>query len=188
MGDQLKDYYSDNRFWHLFTRHKKWAEFYRYKEAWFSIAAAILASFICIRLSFIEADFGSKLQEALSVISGGQFTLLGFVIGSLAIVSGTLQTKLIKMVDQKNKAKPLMSILSNFYLAGAVLAGSIFFDIFSLLAYPWFLSLNYWFRLAGFFAFWYLVAFSVVYSTMLIGTSLRMFLLAYFYLNTSDEP
>lgn len=177
---RLKDYYNDNRFWSLFVRHRKWKEFFCYKEGWISIGVGIVFA-LCTSHFSVDKTFASRFEAILTTICGGQFTLLGFIIGSLAIVSGTLQNKIVRNIDKAQRAGSLMSILTNFYFAGVVLAMAIFYDIFFLLAQSWLFGLQRYWMFLSLFLFWYLLIFSVIYSTMLIGTSLRMFLSAYFY-------
>lgn len=196
----IRVYYKENRFWDLLKRSQKYKDLYNSKEALVSLLLSIitLSFFMHVLLEkrtidlLIWMNFSIEnglnvietvrlIQSLLPTIIGGYFSLLGFSIGALAILTGTLGNKIISNVNDDGKIKHLMNVIFTFYFSGSLMGFSLVLLIFSYLATFTEILIN-----VGVFVSWvlivsYIVYFSIIYAIMLFGTCIRLFLLGYKY-------
>jgi len=187
----IEHYYRNNRFFNILVSTKKYNDLWRSKEAFISFTLSfgitLLFWFVLITSHNESATFIEIVRGLLPVILGGFFSLLGLTIGGLAIITGTIEEDIISRIREERKFESLISIIYNFYFCGALIGFSI---VLSILVYLiTFMELNF-----DVFLFWggslffnYFILFSVIYSVMLLGTCIRIFLLRYFFINTFNK-
>jgi hypothetical protein len=69
--------------------------------------------------------FNSPVKELLNIGIAGEFALLGFLIGGLALTIGSIDDDMLKFADEKCVAKPLVSLVFRFYFVGMCITLSI---------------------------------------------------------------
>ncbi len=127
-------------------------------------------------------------RAILSITLAGLFGLLGFLIGGLAILTGTLGNKVIKHINENRTIKNLISIIFNFYFAGAIAGLTIVLSLLAYLITYVNLPLNYVFFIVITLVVTHLTYFSLIYSVMLLGTCIRLFILGYkFYADSAED-
>lgn len=175
----------NNRFMSLLSDTKKYRELYTTKEAGISF---FLSSFTLLLLMIIysgenwidEIFYLDKLLSFLGTflltIIAGLFTLLGLSIASFALLTGSIDQKFLSIIEHDGKAYTFMSLIFNFYFTSFIIGISLTMSIFNFLL----LNIPLDFSLVSFigltFINSYLVFFSIIYSIMLLGTSIRMLL------------
>ncbi|MFG0234831.1 hypothetical protein [Brevibacillus porteri] len=196
----IEVYYRENRYWDLLKRTKKYKDLYQSKEAFVSLLISFITVFFLLHVLlnkntidffiwfhltaedkvYIENTI-NLLRSLLPTIIGGYFSLLGFLVGALAIITGTLGNKVMSNIVDDGKIKHMMSIIFNFYFSGSLMGVALTLLILSYLSTFTAIPLN-----AGVFIVWsilvcFVVYFSIIYSIMLLGTCIRLFLLGYKY-------
>ena len=179
----IEYYYKKNRFINLLLSSKKWLDLIWSKEAFISFILACLFSFVINKVynTLNIKDFCSIASVGLITISAGFLSMLGFVVGGLAIISGTVSNKILYNINSDGKFQYIMNILFGFYFTGALIGLNL---VMFLLAYLCFytnwpiseLRLYLLSFVVGYF-FW----FTVIYAIMLLGTCLRLLILSYRY-------
>ncbi|MFD1431881.1 hypothetical protein [Lacticaseibacillus yichunensis] len=174
-----KDFLTENRFINYLIATKMYKEMYRSKEGIISILLAVITTgYYCYLSSVISADsLTEALNSLLSYVLGGGFGLLGFLVGGLGILIGSISDEMIEVIDNGGMFQSLLGIVFRFYFDGAILFGVITCCIvdLSLLLLPGSFSLV-WFCIAGWitaYCFWY----ALMLSVMLLGTSIRLMVL-----------
>ncbi|MFD0695733.1 hypothetical protein ACFQZT_16735 [Paenibacillus sp. GCM10027628] len=191
-------FYKNNRFFHFLSKTKKYKDLYWSKEAAVSFILAMISLVICLFIVF-KIDNITKVQEqfsvskidiegsinfirnTLNIIIAGLFSLLGFLVGGLAILAGMANNKILKNIIDSGKGLNFFRILFTFYFAGAILGFTLVTTIISyLITYT---SFPFSVGLFSFLCFIvsYFMYFIMIYTIMLLGTSLRFFLLNYHY-------
>ncbi|MCA1215907.1 hypothetical protein HUN88_04080 [Bacillus amyloliquefaciens] len=184
-------YYQKNRFFNILFSTKKYNDLWRSKEALVSLVLSLGITLLlwCVLITsksenetFIEVS-----RSLLPVILGGFFSLLGLTIGGLAIITGTIEEEIISKIREKRKFQSLISIIYNFYFCGALIGFSMVLSILAYIITYMELDFNMFFFLIGSLLFNYFLFFSIIYSVMLLGTCIRIFLLRYFYVNSVNK-
>lgn len=204
-ANDIEFYYKKNRFFNLLFVTRKYKDLYKSKEAFITlILTLITVCFLNLILThetdisfgimkvFSEQDYYIEsvvepVRSLLLGVAGGFFSLLGFSIGGLAILTGTIDNSTISNIRTKRKIDHFMSVIFNFYFAGASTGFSIILCLLTYIASFTKIQFNYWTFLIGGFVITYFIYFSIIYSVMLLGTCIRLFLLKYFYAVSSDE-
>jgi hypothetical protein len=193
----IEDYFFHNRFWQLLRSTRKYKDLLWSKEASISFIFALITLILFLLTLFpvknvfdlknitketMLIDNAVNLVRSLSLpIMGGLFGLLGFLVGGLAILSGTMSNKVLANVNSDGKFDTLISVIFNFYFAGAVIGFSIILCVFAHIAtytsIPLsLLTYSIWVIFVSYFVY-----FSLIYTVMLLGTCIRLFLLSYRY-------
>jgi hypothetical protein len=191
----IEYYYKNNRFLKLFLETKKYKDILLSKEAFFSLAFSILIStLLIINLDLAHAntqpnefqEFMSSIKSIILTILGGFFSLLGFTIGGLALLTGTIGKNVIIRINQKKKIDSLISIIFNFYFSGMLNGLSVFILIidYIIILFPKQINFTLFIVMTTFSS--YLVIFSILYSVLLLGTCIRIFLLRFYYENEEN--
>lgn len=210
--NDIEYYYKNNRFWELFWSTRKYKDLIWSKEAFLSLCLSVLTLVIILIILFKIRDFSSfnfnnlnyiRLEAAkdnttvaelinlirslLNMVIAGLFGLLGFLVGGLAILTGTMSNKVLKNIYDDGKIKNLMSIIFNFYFSGGLLGFGIVVGLLSYLvtytAFPLtILKLSTWVLFVSYFLY-----FALIYTVMLLGTCLRIFLLSYRYYEDEEN-
>lgn len=192
MGNEERNfnyYRKNNRFWDLFKDSGKYKDLWNSKEAGASGILTVLLTTIIILLLMsynlsvsddVENLF-ANIRPLLLTFIGGFLSVLGFTIGGLALITGTISENVLRNIEEKKKEKSLMNIIFIFYFSGFLNGLNIFLlssvYLFTLFNYP-----------AKFLLFIgisvpiiYILFFSIIYSIMLLGTCIRIFLLRDYY-------
>lgn len=155
---------------------KTYREIYSSKEGILSLAlSCIITAYILILvIGFPKLNITNKLTNVLEVILGGGFGLLGFLVGGMAIIVGSIDQSTITIIDKAGKYKSLLSIVFRFYYDGLIIGILIITGItnYFLLMLP--LKFNLFFL--GLFTFFnsFLFFYSLILSVMLLGTAIRL--------------
>ncbi|MFV9833442.1 hypothetical protein [Bacillus stercoris] len=180
-------YYQNNRFFNILYSTKKYNDLWRSKEAFISLflsfGVTLLLWFVLITSKSESGTFIEVARGLLPVILGGFFSLLGLTIGGLAIITGTIEEEIITKIREERKFESLISVIYNFYFCGALIGFSMVLSILAYLITYIELAFNMYLFWLGSLIFNYFVLFSIIYSVMLLGTCIRIFLLRYFYVN-----
>lgn len=151
-------------------------------EVYTSAVISIFITIIIIWLYEARVDMNSLNELIRNVslyIAAALIGLLGFTISGLAIMSSTMSTNVIKMIDDDDNMDSLLNVFLSFYFAGFVIGFTIFiFLVIYIITY-----FPYNFNLLIIIAFsliaTYLVSFIVFYSISLLGTCISMFQINY---------
>lgn len=195
------DYYFDkNRFIQLLLKTKKYKELFLSKEA---LVSVVLSAFLAIMLVSIGTE-SVELKKVINIpqlhltTSGANnvvelvrtllitsiaamFGLLGFLISGLSILSATISTKVINTINEKGKIDYLIRIMFSFYFTGGLLGITIIASIFSYTSTYFNVEMTSMVLGIWSFSLGYITLFTIITCTMLLGTSMRFFLLNYWY-------
>lgn len=174
-------------FWEYFFATRKYVELYKTKTGVLAIVFSLFASIIiCHSLDFdIDGHLAQTFQGAIINIISGLLGLLGFVVGGLALTSGTIDTNTITIIVRNGKISNLMGLLYSFCFHGSMVIFSIL-----LLSFTFLVSTLPYSEIDKFIAnrtvlftlsmiIVYFCTFSVLYSLTILMTCLRLFLLRY---------
>ena len=183
----IEYFYEKNRFLNLFMTTKKYHDLWKSKNALFCFLLSILITILLLFLygeTEVEVERIIEAVRAITLtISGGFFSLLGLIVGGLALITASIGNDVIGKINEKKKIEDLISVIFNFYFSGVLTGFTLIFSIITYLVT--FIPLE--FRLCLFipwsFFLSYMVMFSIVYAVMLLGTCIRIFLMRYYYLS-----
>lgn len=187
--NSVEYYYKHNRFLSLLKTSQKWKDLFSAKEALVSLILGLLSSLLIIKLSesMPMSEFQDFIGGTLLALSAGLIGMLGFLISGLTIISGSLSNKILKNIDEEKKFSHLMSIVFTFYFDGALIGLTLALFLLSYLS----INTNLLISLTAFYGIIficsYLFWFTIVYSVMLLGTSIRLLILGYFYENKAGN-
>ncbi|MFK5276835.1 hypothetical protein ACI3RH_08150 [Lactococcus lactis] len=183
-SDTLKTieyYYSHNRYLDFLKSTKVYKDLYRSKEALLCILLSILATSFIVYIVYLNPtkDSSDKLLNLLTLSIGSITGLLGFIIGGLALIVGSIGKKLIDTINDSGKIVELLSIVYRFYFLGSILGGAITIHLFSylLLLIPF--EFNFIFLFCIVLISSYAFFFSLTSSIMLMGSCIRLMILQY---------
>ncbi|KLU61448.1 hypothetical protein CEB3_c21270 [Peptococcaceae bacterium CEB3] len=182
-SDKIEYYYKKNRFINLLLITHKWRDLLIRKEAAFSIVLAVLSTWLVfvIYMTTATKDFSTFVSNLTLTLGVGLISILGFLVGGLAIIAGTVGSKVLYNINSEKKFDHLMSIIFSFYFGGAVTGVTlvIFIGTYLLVHTPWDISLPgvIVISIIASYFFWFVV----VYSIMLLGTLLRLVIMTYRY-------
>ncbi|MEB3364931.1 hypothetical protein SDC49_26025 [Lactobacillus sp. R2/2] len=160
-----------------FSQSKKtYKEIYSSKEGKLSITLSFLITFYILELviDFPKLNITYKLTNILGIILGGGFGLLGFLVGGMAIIVGSIDQSTITIIDKDGKYENLLSIIFRFYYDGVIIGLLIIISIINyfLLMLPLKFNLLLLFLLT--FLNSDLFFYSLLLSVMLLGTAIRL--------------
>lgn len=180
LNNEIKDYYNSG-YIKLLKNTKKYKEFYYGPEALMAFLLSIVVSIIFIKI-FKDIDnnkFNEMIRNVLMNLSIALIGMLGFIVGGLAILSGTIPNKIIKKIEKENKIKSLIGIFFSFYFIGSLIGISICgFLTMYLLTYID-LPINDKYVGTISFIFSYLFTFNIFYAIALLGTCIKIFMVNY---------
>jgi len=183
MCKKINDQYEDFRY---FLEHdrlldylkasKTYREIYSSKEGFMSLilSCLITAYIIILVTNFPKLNITNKMMSVLGIILSGGFGLLGFLVGGMAIIVGSIDQSTITIIDKAGKYKSLLSIVFRFYYDGLIIGILIIISIINyfLLMLP----INFNLIFLGLLAFLnsFLFFYSLILSVMLLGTAIRL--------------
>lgn len=169
-----------NRFQHLLIETRKYKDFFWSKEALFSLCIALISTYLMKTVASSNLSRALEMAEMLiPSFIGGMLTILALSLTGLAIVTSTLGEKFITIITKHGKLYSVLGILFNFYFAGFVIGITIVSLTFTYITMSISKPFNDLLYIILAFVNSYLVFFSVIYSIMLLGTCIRMFLVKY---------
>ena len=156
-----------------------------YKEIWSSkegIISAVLSIFMMFFLGFIftcipKYNPTEDLLSVLGIIISGSFGLLGFLVGGMALIVGSISDDMLDIIDKGEQFPALLSIVFRFYYDGAIIGLLILVSLVSyfMLMLPM-LYRKFFVYFLGFINS-YLFFYTLLLSVMLLGTSIRLMIL-----------
>lgn len=198
--DKIQYYFNQNRFKHLLRETKKYRDLYASKEAIISLLLSLITVFLILSVAhgisslstlniILDNEFAKgNLIRVIDLIKGllninlaGLFGLLGFIIGGLSILSGTISVKVIDSINDEGKIKHLIRIMFSFYYTGALIGVTIVFSLFSYISTYTQFQMNIYVLVIWSLILSYISYFTIITCVMLMGTSLRFFLLNHWY-------
>jgi hypothetical protein len=197
-------YLKKNRFFDLFFDTKKYLDFFWSKEALITFVLALTLTALSylsmvkdlstvnyktvFQLSNLNVeDYLNYFRNLIFTICGGFFSLLGLSLAGLALITGTIQDEFVKKIESKNSFHVLISIIFNFYFAGGLIALTIIILLITYFISLFPLKLNVILLIALLLLNFYFVIFSLIYTVMLLGTCIRMFMTRYYILNKNSK-
>lgn len=190
--EKLIEYYfstKHTKFFHLLRITEKWKETYKSNAGKISLLISILLVFVW-RYLFNSVDieiFNQIIRDITTNIFGALIGMLGFIISGLAILTGTVNDKLIDIIDKKRMSVHIISILYSFYFIGAFIGVSILMFVgMYLMSFPDIIATNVRVAVIS-FALSYMFCFSIFYSIALLGTCLRIFIVSYKFIKDDKE-
>lgn len=181
--NNIQYYFDKNRYFDMLKSTKVYKDIYWSKECFFSILFTILILFLFknMPIESFTKELSDKLSDLLGVLIGSIFGMLGFVIGGLALIVGSIGKKMIDKINNDEKFNSLLGIIFRFYFVGSILALTALTQIFTyiILMFP----SEFEKKLTCFLIFInsYLFIFSLISSVMLMGSCIRLMILQYYY-------
>lgn len=179
--NSIEYYYKHNRFLSLLKTSQKWKDLLLRKEAFVAAILSIISVAILFNIykTLETTEFIGLMSGVVLELSSALIGLLGFMVGGIAIISGTISNKIMKNIDEEGKFKHLINIVFAFYFAGALVGLTLVIFIFTYLIMQTGWSISN-FRVIGIvLACSYFFWFTIIYSVMLLGTCLRLMMLSY---------
>lgn len=178
MSEKTSTYFlTHDRFRDYFCETKMYKEVYQSKESWISIIIGGMVTYFTIFIVLPVINPTNNFLNLLTIIVGGAFGLLGFLIGGMALIVGSISDRMINIIDEGKAFDQLLAIIFRFYYDGAIIGLLIFVSIFDYLLlilpipfYPWLLGTITFINT-------YLFCYSTILSVMLLGTPIRLLLL-----------
>lgn len=182
---QSKDFLKKNRFLDYLKYSQMYKEMYSSKEGIISICFALIT---CVYISnlqnFVTVEkLSNIILTFLGFVLGGGFGLLGFLVGGLGILIGSISDDMISKIDANKKFLPLLKIMFRFYYDGAALVILIVLSVIDYAALLMPLSINLSLLTVMSFLTSYFFLYTLLLSMMLLGTSIRLLVLRH---NISD--
>lgn len=175
-SDNFEYYLEHDRFFDFLKASKIYKGIYSSKEGIISLVLSlILSGYIYFLISsFPKINMTANLTVILGIILGCSFGLLGFLVGGMAIITGSIDQETISIVDKAGKYKYLLAIVFQFYYDGFVIGTLILISLINyfLLLLPFKFSIIWLILLA--FINSYLFFYSLILSIMLLGTAIRL--------------
>lgn len=187
-----KDFLKKDRFLDYLKATKMYKEILLSKEGAISLCFSIITCiyFFYLQKSIPSNELCNALFAILGIIISGGFGLLGFLVGGLGILIGSISDNMISLIDKNDKFVPLLGIIFRFYYDGTILAALIVICVidYAFLLIPSALNV----LLFSFMSIVtsYLFLYALLVSVMLLGTSIRLLLLRhsiYVKLNSKDK-
>ncbi|WP_267635161.1 hypothetical protein [Enterococcus faecium] len=156
-------------------------DLYRSKEAVISIILSSVLTLFVSMLIYLSPtiETNEQLISLLTLAVGSIVGLLGFIIGGLALIVGSIGKKMIGVINDSGNFIELLGIVFRFYFIGSVLGASVIIHIFTyliiLLPFDYNLILSIVMTFFNGYAFF----FSLISSIMLMGSCIRLMLLQY---------
>ncbi|ART78118.1 hypothetical protein B4U37_19660 [Sutcliffiella horikoshii] len=167
-------------------RHNPFFHLYK-PEAYYSFLLSMIFTVIVYYfLTSNESNLSYVSDTTKNIVLNSSFALigvLGFLISGLAILTGTVNTKVVDKLHHNNKYENLMSIFFSFYHLGTVVGGYII--LFILIYFV--LSINFhpvyliWIYIILGFVLSYGLFFIIFYSVHLLKSSIAIFEISYKY-------
>lgn len=168
-------------------KHKKYKDIYNFQsiEGIVSLVGSILITIaICTVISQASNDDVNTIIRSLTKDIGiAMIGLLGFIVAGLAILTSAITSKIMNIINKKDKLIVIERIFLSFYLLSFITAIAIMSSFF-LYTISFFNSkINYKVLIITTFIFSYLIIFIIFYSVALLGNCVQIFKI----ISTFDE-
>ncbi|MFC6180007.1 hypothetical protein [Lactiplantibacillus daowaiensis] len=177
----ISDVKEHDRYWDFLTSTKIYVEVFWSKEAAISIViSGIFAGMLIVsNYPAHTTEFTSVAKSVLEMIISSEVGILGFLIGGLALIVGSIGLKVIKKIDSLGGFTSLLEIFFRFYFEGSLLALEIVISFFNYILISSRLPINW--VLSGFMTLLvgYLFIYTLIAGTMLMGSCIRLMILNY---------
>lgn len=180
-NNKIEYYYTNNRYFDYLINTKTYKDFYKSKEAIFSLLFAVITTVMINMLisSLPASEMNEKIIDLLTLSIGSMVGLLGFIIGGLALIVGSIGKKMMNAIDNSGNFKELLGIIFRFYFIGSILGASIVINIFTYLIVLFPYCFNKYLSFLLIIINSYLFFFSLISSIMLMGSCIRLMTLQY---------
>ncbi|ARO01168.1 hypothetical protein [Lactiplantibacillus plantarum] len=177
----ISDIKSKDRYWDFLTSTKIYVELFWSKEAAISLIVSILFTgmFIASNFPTHNIQFTDEAKEMLNIIISCEVGILGFLIGGLALIVGSIGLKVIKKIDNLGGFTSLLGILFRFYFEGSLLALEIVISMFAYLLVGFGQPINWVLSTSISVIVGYLFVYTLISGTMLMGTCIRLMVMNY---------
>jgi len=150
-------------------------------ESYFSLICSIIITIIVFSIYKTNSivNINELMQNTLLSVSIGLLTMLGFIVGGLAIISGTINSKVANELEKQGKYNDLICILFSFNYIGLVmgilLTACIIFYFVTFINVKLIASV----LLVCSFILSYVFLFCIFYAVSLLGTCINIFNINY---------
>jgi hypothetical protein len=185
----IQYFYANSNFFQLLLSTKKYKEFYCSFEGIFSIILAVITIIVFFVLyNHVNiVTFNEIIKDISLAVIAGLISVLGFVVGGLAIITGTINERVIFKINKKGLAQYLIGILFSFYFLGYVIGLTLIaFSFLFLLSFIDSILVTTANLIVITFIYGYLFWFIIWYSIALLGTCLKIFLVNYRFSDNND--
>ncbi|MEQ7028504.1 hypothetical protein [Enterococcus gallinarum] len=178
---KIEFYYTNNSFCDFLKNTETYKDLYWSKEAFFCflfscVITYVLLSFIC---ESPTEQTSEQLRDLLAILIGSLVGLLGFVIGGLALIVGSIGKKMIEFVSSQDQFSELLGIIFRFYYIGVVLGIATIIHLVSYIILLLPENFNFILSLVFLLLNSYAFLFSLISSIMLMGSCIKLMLLQY---------
>lgn len=178
---KIEYYYTKNSFFDFLKNTDTYKDIYWSKEAFFCLIFSFLITYMLF--SFISSSpteqTSEQLRDLLGILVGSLVGLLGFVIGGLALIVGSIGKKMIDFISSQEQFSELLGIVFRFYYIGFILGAT---TVIQLVTYINLLlpgDFNSVLSVIVIFINCYTFLFSLFSSIMLMGSCIKLMLLQY---------
>ena len=187
---KIEDFdYKETSFFRLLCTTQKWKEIYNQVESKlaFLVSCAIIMILVFLFNNISEKEYNELIKDLLNIGLTTVIGLLGVIISGIAIFTGTITNKLVKNIDNDDKAVSLVGILFSFYYIGVIIGMSTVLYIIMYLFWYSHIEVSVTkIYLVGFILV-YFYFYSIFYSISLIGTCLKLFFVSYKFSNKEQQ-
>ncbi|MGR0330349.1 hypothetical protein COI41_15555 [Bacillus toyonensis] len=159
---------------------------YKEFEVYFSLICSVILTIVIVffvitnlenNMSFIV----STTQNMLLYTIAGLIAMLGFIVGGLAIISGTMSSKVIQVIIDEKKYEYLLTVLFSFFYIGFIIGILIVLSI--ILYFVIAINIKFYFFIYILITLLmsYGVFFTLFYTVSLLGTCINIFIINYIY-------
>lgn len=162
-------------------------------ESYFSILLSFLFTIIVYfflttsgsDMSYINSTIKNILLNASFALLG----VLGFLISGLAILSGTINSKVVNQIRNEKKYEDLMTVFTSFYHLGAVVGAYVIVLIFSYFFVSIEISYSFitYIILPVSFILAYGLFFIILYAVHLLKSCIAIFEISYIYSQKTEK-
>ncbi len=179
--NKIEYYYTNNRYFDYFINTETYKDIYKSKEAILSLILALITTVMINMLisSLPTSETSEKIIDLLTLSIGSMVGLLGFIIGGLALIVGSIGKKMMNVINSSGNFKELLGIIFRFYFIGSILGISIVINIFTYLIVLFPYCFNQWLSIVLVVINSYAFFFSLISSIMLMGSCIRLMTLQY---------
>lgn len=179
--NKIEYYFENNSFLELLIATEKYKEIFCSLEAKFSalITSATVILFYYIFNSVEIEVFNDVIRNLLINFVVGFIGMLGFIVGGMAIISGTISNKVVDEVISEGEIKALVGILYSFYFIGAIIGITLVLYVFMYIFTYTNMCVTKFSLITTTSILGYFGWFVILYSVALLGTCLKIFLVNY---------
>jgi hypothetical protein len=178
---KIEYYYSKNSFFDFLKNTDTHKDLYWSKEAFFCLILSCFVTYLLFSLISISPteQTSEQLRNLLGILIGALVGLLGFVIGGLALIVGSIGKKMIDFISSKEQFSELLGIVFRFYYIGSILGAATVIHLVSYIVLLLPTNFNFVLSVIALFLNSYAFLFSLLSSIMLMGSCIKLMLLQY---------